>query len=329
MGKEHRVRSEEVPELPDLTVYLECMEKRIRGIPLERIRVVGPAWLRSVDPPIGEAAGRRVEELRRLGKRLVIGLEGEYFLVLHLMVAGRLRWRAAGAKPPRRIGLGALDFPTGTLLVTEASPKKRATLHLVRGELALEEHDPGGMEVLDCDLPDFRAAVIRENHTLKRTLTDPRILAGIGNAYSDEILHRAGLSPVKRSHQLSADETGRLHRATQEILREWIDRLRGQTGEGFPEKVTAFREGMAVHGRYRKPCPKCGSPVQRIVYASNETNYCARCQTGGKLLADRALSRLLKKDWPRTLEELELRRGIARSNGEDGLLDSPIREGEP
>jgi formamidopyrimidine-DNA glycosylase len=301
-----------MPELPDLTVYLESLDRRIVGQTLERIRIGGPAWLRSTDPPIAEAFDRTVGGLRRIGKRIVIELEGEMFLVLHLMIAGRLRWRKRGAAIQRRVGLGALDFPNGTLGVTEASSKKRATLHVVRGEEALRAHDPGGIEVLDADLSSFREALRRENHTLKRTLTDPRLFSGIGNAYSDEILHRARLSPVKHSQRLTNDETERLYRATGETLREWIERLREQTGEGFPEKVTAFREGMAVHGRYRKPCPVCNSPVQRIVYAENETDYCATCQTGGKLLADRALSRLLRSDWPRTLEELEIRKESLR-----------------
>ena len=297
-----------MPELPDVTVYVECLEARCRGRPLERVRIVGPSLLRSVDPPIAAAEGREVRGLRRLGKRIVFALEDELFLVLHLMISGRLRWRERGARPSRKIGLAAFDFPDGSLLLTEASTKKRATLHLVRGEEALAEHDPGGLEVLESDLETFSARLLAENRTLKRALTDPSILSGIGNAYSDEILHRARLSPVKLTGRLDAEEIARLHAATRETLLEWTERLRAEVGDGFPDKVTAFRPEMAVHGRYREPCPACGAPVQRIVYASNETNYCAPCQTGGSLLADRALSRLLKKDWPRSLEELEARR---------------------
>lgn len=297
-----------MPELPDVTLYLECMASRCLGQPLEAIRIVGPSLLRSVDPPIASAAGRSVQGLRRLGKRIVLELEDDLFLVFHLMIAGRFRWRDRGARPSRKIGLAALDFPTGTLLLTEASPKKRATLYLVRGEAALAEHDPGGLEVQGASLADFSTALLAENRTLKRALTDPHILSGIGNAYSDEILHRARLSPVKLTSKLSEDEMANLHRATCETLELWLRRLREQVGDGFPEKVTAFRPEMAVHGRHKQPCPDCGAPVQRIVYASNETNYCAPCQTGGRLLADRALSRLLKKDWPRSLEELEARK---------------------
>jgi formamidopyrimidine-DNA glycosylase len=297
-----------VPELPDLTVYLECLEPRCVGQPLEAVRITGPSLLRSVDPPISTAEGRRVLGLRRLGKRIVFELEQELRLVLHLMIAGRLRWRERGARPSRKLGLAAFDFPTGTLLLTEASSQKRATLHLVRGERALAEHDPGGLEVLGASRAEFRDALRGENRTLKRALTDPHILSGIGNAYSDEILHRARLSPVKLTGRLDDEEMEALYGATREILTLWTQRLREQTGDGFPEKVTAFRPGMAVHGRHKQPCPDCGAPVQRIVYAANETNYCAPCQTGGKLLADRALSRLLKKDWPRSLEELEARK---------------------
>jgi formamidopyrimidine-DNA glycosylase len=297
-----------VPELPDLTVYLECLEPRCLGQPLEAVRITGPSLLRSVDPPIPAAEGRRVVGLRRLGKRIVFELEEQLFLVLHLMIAGRLRWRQRGARPSRKLGLAAFDFPTGTLLLTEASSQKRATLHLVRGEAALAEHDPGGLEVLTASLPAFRQALLAENRTLKRALTDPHILSGIGNAYSDEILHRARLSPVKLTSRLDEREVEALYAATRETLEEWTQRLREQTGDGFPEKVTAFRPEMAVHGRHKQPCPDCGAPVQRIVYAANETNYCAPCQTGGRLLADRALSRLLKQDWPRSLEELEARK---------------------
>jgi formamidopyrimidine-DNA glycosylase len=304
----HRVYSYRVPELPDVTLYLECLEPRIGGRVLERVRIGGPSLLRSVDPPLSEAHGRRVVSLRRLGKRIVIGLEAELFLVLHLMIAGRLRWRPPEAALPRHLELAAFDFDAGTLLLGEAGTKKRASLHLVRGEQALRAHDPGGLEVLEAPASAFRERLLSARHTLKRALTDPRLLAGIGNAYSDEILHRARLSPVKLTSRLDEDELARLYEATRATLLEWTARLREETGDGFPEKVTAFREGMAVHGRYQKPCPDCGAPVQRIVHADNETNYCARCQTGGRLLADRALSRLLKRDWPRSLEELEARR---------------------
>jgi len=297
-----------VPELPDVTVYLECLAPRVLGQTIERIRLSSPFVLRSVDPPIRDAEGKRVTGLRRVGKRIVLELEGELFLVIHLMIAGRLRWRDRGAKVPGKLGLAAFDFPTGTLLLTEASTKKRASIHLVRGEPALMAHDPGGLEVLDADAASFRAALSRENRTLKRALTDPRLVSGIGNAYSDEILHRARLSPVTLTSRLSDDAWNRLFGATRDTLIDWTRRLRAETGDGFPEKVTAFREGMAVHGRFGKPCPDCGSPVQRLVFAENEANYCARCQTGGKLLADRALSKLLKSDWPRSLEELEERR---------------------
>jgi len=297
-----------VPELPDVTVYIEALERRIQGARLERVRLASPFLLRSFDPPLRAAEGRLVQGLRRVGKRIAIGLEGDLYLVIHLMIAGRLRWREAGAKVPGKLGLAAFDFSTGTLLLTEAGTKKRAALHLVRGEEGLAALDAGGLDVFTADLAEFHAALRSENHTLKRSLTDPRLFSGIGNAYSDEILHRARLSPVKLSQQLDAEETARLFEAARDTLRDWIGRLREETGEGFPEKVTAFRPGMAVHGRYGQPCPACESPVQRIVHAENETNYCARCQTGGRLLADRALSRLLHQDWPRTLEELEERR---------------------
>jgi len=298
-----------VPELPDVTVYIEHLERRVRGRPLERVRIAGPSLLRTVDPPLASAQGRRVTGLRRLGKRIAFGLEGDLFLVIHLMVAGRLRWRKGGAAIPRRLGHAAFDFPEGTLLLTEAGTRKRASLHVVQGEAALREHDPGGLEVLEADLPAFRERLLCESHTLKRALTDPRLFSGIGNAYSDEILHAARLSPVRLTGRLGEDEIGRLWRAARETLASWTERLRAEAGEAFPEKVTAFREGMAVHGRFRQPCPACGAPVQRIAYAENETHYCAPCQTGGRLLADRALSRLLRQDWPRTLEELEARRG--------------------
>jgi formamidopyrimidine-DNA glycosylase len=297
-----------VPELPDVTVYIEALERRILGARLQRIRLASPFLLRSFDPPVSAAQGRTVQKLRRLGKRIVIVLDDDLFLVMHLMIAGRLRWREAGAKVPGKLGLAAFDFSTGTLLLTEAGTKKRAALHLVRGEDELRALDAGGRDVFDVDLVEFRAALVSENHTLKRSLTDPRLFSGIGNAYADEILHRARLSPVKLSQHLDDEETVRLFEAARTTLHDWIVRLRTETGEGFPEKVTAFRPGMAVHGRYGQRCPVCGSPVQRIVHAENETNYCARCQTGGRLLADRALSRLLHEDWPRTLEELEERR---------------------
>jgi formamidopyrimidine-DNA glycosylase len=303
-----------VPELPDVVLYVERLASRVVGQTLDRIRLRSPSLLRSVEPSIQEAEGRVVGGVRRLGKRIVLELDPDLFLVLHLMIAGRLRWRERGAGLPGKRGLAAFDFPNGTLLLTEASTKKRASLHLVRGESGLAEHDPGGIEVLDADRETFEAALTRENHTLKRALTDPHILSGIGNAYSDEILHRAGLSPVKRTAQLKGDELDRLYEATRDTLGEWIERLRSDVGDGFPEKVTAFRPGMAVHGRYRKPCPVCGSAVQRIRYADNETNYCPTCQTGGKLLADRALSRLLKGDWPKTLEELEQRKSRLRTD---------------
>jgi formamidopyrimidine-DNA glycosylase len=294
-----------MPELPDVTVYVERLAARCVGSTLERVRVVGPSLLRSVDPPLSAAEGRRVLGVRRLGKRIVFALEPDLFLVFHLMIAGRFHWRERGARPSRKTGLASLDFATGTLILTEASTQKRAMLHLVRGEQALAAHDPGGLEVLEATPEAFYARLRAENRTLKRALTDPHIFSGIGNAYSDEILHRARLSPVALTSRLSDEESRRLYDATRETLELWTARLRAQVGEGFPEKVTAFRPEMAVHGRYRMPCPDCGAPVQRIVYAANETNYCARCQTGGKLLADRALSQLLKKDWPKSLDELE------------------------
>jgi formamidopyrimidine-DNA glycosylase len=297
-----------MPELPDVVAYIEALRPRVVGARLEAIRLLHPFVLRSVEPPITEVVGRTVVGLRRLGKRLVLELEGERFVVLHLMIAGRLHWKAPGARGPGRIGLAALDFPTGTLILTEAGSKRRAGLHLVRGAAALAEHDRGGLEVLDADLPAFRAALLGERHTLKRALTDPRLFSGIGNAYSDEILHRARLSPVTLTSQLGEEGIARLYEATRAVLQEWSDRLSRDAAERFPEGVTAFREGMAVHGRFGKPCPVCGASVQRIVYVDNETNYCAGCQTGGRLLADRALSRLLRADWPRTLEELEERR---------------------
>jgi formamidopyrimidine-DNA glycosylase len=298
-----------MPELPDVELYLWALRPRITGEPLLGIRLASPFFLRSVEPPLAAATGRRVVALERLGKRLVFALEGELFLVLHLMIAGRLRWRPPGATIPRRMGLAALDFPDGALFVTEAGSKRRASLHVAAGREGLARHDPGGLEVLAADLAAFREALGRERHTLKRALTDPRLFSGIGNAYSDEILHRARLSPFRLTEQLDGVAVERLYDAAREVLAGWTARLQEEAGEGFPEKVTAFRPGMAVHGRYQEPCPVCGAPVQRIVYAENEANYCPRCQTGGRILADRALSRLLKADWPRTLEELEGRRG--------------------
>lgn len=300
-----------MPELPDVAAYIEALVARIGGARLQGIRLLSPFVLRSVDPAPDALAGRGVTGVRRLGKRIVVALEGEYFVVVHLMIAGRLRWRPAGAKPPGKIGLAALDFSTGTLVLTEAGTRRRAAIHLVRGEKALRQHDPGGVEVLETDLSGFRGALTRESHTLKRALTDPRLLSGIGNAYADEILHRARLSPVTLTGRLTGEETARLFEAARTTLTDWVDRLRREAAGGFPEGVTAFRPDMAVHGRYGQPCPDCGAPVQRIVHAENETNYCARCQTGGRLLADRALSRLLRADWPRTLEELEERRPAA------------------
>jgi len=297
-----------MPELPDAVVYVEALERHVVGHRLEKIRLTSPFLLRSFRPPIESAEGRTVTAARRLGKRIVLALEGDLFLVFHLMIAGRLRWRAPGARPPGRIALALLDFPHGTLLVTEASKKKRASLHLVAGEAALAEHDPGGLEVFDAGVEAFRQALAARNHTIKRALTDPHILSGIGNAYSDEILHRARMSPFKQTRKLADEELARLFDAVREVLAEWTERGRQEVGDGFPEKVTAFREGMAVHGRFRKPCPVCGTAVQRIAYADSEANYCPTCQTGGRLLADRALSQLLGKDWPKTLEELEERK---------------------
>jgi len=296
-----------MPELPDVALYLDALAPRVVGQPLERLRIASPFLLRTADPPVADLVGRTIRDLRRLGKRIVLALEDDYFIVLHLMIAGRLYWKPAGAPMPRRAGLAAFDFPNGTLLLTEAGTKHRASLHVVRGERALAAHDPGGLDVFGATLEQFRAALARESHTLKRALTDPRLFDGIGNAYSDEILHAARLSPLRLTSQITPEESERLFRATRATLTRWMERLRAETGDDFPEKVTAFRDGMAVHGRFRKPCPVCGSPVQRIRYANNEVNYCAKCQTGGRLLADRSLSRLLKKDWPRSLEELEER----------------------
>jgi formamidopyrimidine-DNA glycosylase len=297
-----------MPELPDIVVYLERLAPRVQNQVLESVSLASPFLLRTVDPPIFDAEGRQVQELLRIGKRIVFAFDADLFLVLHLMIAGRLHWKPRGAKVPGKVGLAAFTFPTGTVILTEAGTKKRASLHLVKGRAALDALNPGGLEVLDADLPAFRARLVLENHTLKRALTDPHLFSGIGNAYSDEILHAARLSPLALIRKLSDAEIGRLFKATQETLMAWTDRLRQQVGGGFPEKVTAFRPDMAVHGRYRKPCPVCGTAVQRIVYAENETNYCPTCQTGGKVLADRSLSRLLKDDWPRTMEELEEQR---------------------
>ncbi len=332
-----------MPELPDISLYLDHLERRITGAELRSVRIVSPNLLRTFDPPLESAFGRRVRGLRRIGKRIAIGLDGELWLVLHLMIAGRLRWAAVAREPaaaepaesrtgsrslvePRRdagapapdsvpggsatrgsgkLALATFEFSSGTLSLTEASTKKRASLHVVQGEAALAGLDPGGVEPLEATATEFRAGLSRENHTLKRALTDPQLVSGIGNAYSDEILHRAKLSPLRQTSQLSDSDWTRLHQATVAVLEEWIARLREASGDAFPVKVTAFREGMAVHGRYRKPCPVCGAPVQRIVYAENEANYCARCQTGGRLLADRALSRLLRSDWPRRIEDVE------------------------
>jgi formamidopyrimidine-DNA glycosylase len=291
-----------VPELPDISVYIEALDARVRGARLASVRLTHPFLLRTFDPPISELNGLRVEQIRRVGKRIAFRFENGYWLVIHLMIAGRLHWFAAGGKKSARAVLAAFVFDTGTLTLTEAGSKRRASLFVFRDESALAQHDPGGLEVLDATFEAFRARLTAENHTLKRALTDPRAFSGIGNAYSDEILHHAKLSPIALTKDLSADEIERLFHSTRQVLELWMKRLRT---EGFPEKVTAFREEMAVHGRFGKPCPVCGAPVQRIVYAENETNYCARCQTGGKILADRALSRLLKKSWPRNLDELE------------------------
>jgi formamidopyrimidine-DNA glycosylase len=297
-----------MPELPDVAAYISALEPRIVGQPLEHVRVSSPFLVRSFDPPLREVEGKKVRTVHRLGKRIVLDLDADLHLVLHLMVAGRLRWKDPGAGVPGKVGLAAFDFPAGTLILTEASTKKRASLHVVRGDQALAALDPGGLEPLGSTREAFAEALRRESHTVKRSLTDPHLFSGIGNAYSDEILWRAKLSPVRLTRAMTDEEIARLHQATQDTLREWTERLARETGEEFPDKVTAFREEMAVHGRYRKPCPACGAPVQRIAYAANESNYCAKCQTGGKLLADRSLSRLMKGDWPKTVEELEAKR---------------------
>jgi formamidopyrimidine-DNA glycosylase len=294
-----------MPELPDIVVYVEHLTRRLVGATLVSTRVKSPNLLRTADPPLASAEGRLVRGVRRIGKRIVVTLERDLHLVFHLMIAGRFQWKESPAAIPGKIGLAAFTFTTGTLLLTEASSHQRASLHVLQGEAAVRALDPGGLEVLEADLGAFRERLLREDHTLKRSLTDPRLFSGIGNAYSDEILHHARLSPLRRTPQLSEEEIARLFASIKVMLVEWTERLRRETGDSFPARVTAFREGMAVHGRYRKPCPVCGAPVQRIVYAEHETNYCARCQTSGRLLADRSLSRLLKADWPRTLEELE------------------------
>jgi formamidopyrimidine-DNA glycosylase len=294
-----------MPELPDITAYISALEPRIVGQPLLRVRLASAFLLRTAQPPIASVEGRVVVELRRIGKRIAIGVEGDLWLVLHLMIAGRLHWKPLEAKLTGRNNLAAFDFPKGSLVLTEAGSKRRASLHILSGKEALRAIDPGGIDIFSSDLESFRAALTAENRTLKRALTDPRVVSGIGNAYSDEILHAAQLSPITHTHKLEADEWERLYDAARHTLELWIDRLRGEAEAGFPEKVTAFRKDMAVHGRYGEPCPRCGDKVLRIRYADNETNYCARCQTGGKVLADRSLSRLLGSDWPRTLDELE------------------------
>jgi formamidopyrimidine-DNA glycosylase len=294
-----------VPELPDIAAYIYALEARILGQPIERIRLASPFLLRTVQPPLNSAEGRIVRELRRIGKRIAIGVEGDLWLVLHLMIAGRLHWRPRGAKLVGRQSLAAFDFPNGSLVLTEAGTKRRASLNVVAGEEGLRSIDPGGIEIFSSDLESFRAALMLENRSLKRALTDPRLISGIGNAYSDEILHAAQLSPVTLTHKLRESDWETLYAATRSTLSLWLDRLRAEAENNFPERVTAFRQDMAVHGRFGKPCPRCGEKIQRIRYADNETNYCARCQTGGRVLADRSLSRLLRSDWPRTLEELE------------------------
>ena len=299
-----------MPELPDLTVYLDFLNSHVVGQTLEDVRVASPFVLRTAEPPLNALHGKRVLGMRRMGKRLVFELEDELFVVIHLMIAGRFRWKDRGAPITGKIGLAAFDFSNGTLLLTEASPRKRAAIHVLRGEASLSDFNRGGLEPLEADVDQFRSRLLAGNHTLKRALTDPDLFSGIGNAYSDEILHRARMSPVKLTRTLEQGEVETLFAATQSVLHEWIERLRHDANGGFPEKVTAFRKDMAVHGRYKQPCPVCGTPVQRIVHAENESNYCPTCQTGGKLLADRALSRLLKQDWPRTVDELEARAGL-------------------
>lgn len=310
-----------MPELPDITVYVEALQRRVVGQPLDEVRLKTPFLLRTVEPPLEALIGKRVVAVERLGKRIVFELEHELFVVIHLMIAGRLHWTARGAKGSRRASLAAFEFDSGTLTLTEAGSKRRASLYLVQGRMALTEHDRGGLEVLEASLSEFAARLHSENHTLKRALTDPRLFSGIGNAYSDEILHRARLSPVKLTSRLTDDEAARLFDATCAILTEWTDRLRAEAGGGFPENVTAFRPEMAVHGKFRQPCPVCGTPIQRIRYADNETNYCPTCQTEGKLLADRALSRILKGDWPKSFDEWELQT-MRLTKGEQQTADA-------
>ncbi len=305
-----------MPELPDITVYLDALSARVVGQPLERIRIGNPFIIRTIDPSVADVEGRRVVGLRRVGKRIVFALADDLFVVVHLMIAGRFRWRDRGAAIPGKVGLAAFDFPTGTALLTEAGAKRQASIHLLKGDDAVASLDPGGLEVLEADLATFAGRLRHDNHTLKRALTDPRIFSGIGNAYSDEILHAAKLSPMKMTTAISDEEVERLFHATRETLTAWIARLREEAAGEFPEKVTAFRKGMAVHGRYGQPCPLCHAPIQRIVYARNEANYCSRCQTGGRLLSDRALSRLMKEDWPRTLDELESRKRELRGSNQ-------------
>lgn len=297
-----------MPELPDIALYLHALEERIVDRCVSGIRLASPFLLRSVDPPLSSVVGRSIAALHRLGKRIVFEIEGDVFLVFHLMIAGRFRWRPPGARIPGKIGLLAVDFEHGTLILTEAGTRRRASLHVVAGRASLAEHDPGGLDVLGADVGAFRSALQESNHTLKRALTDPHLFSGIGNAYSDEILHAARLSPFKQTGSLTDEEVQRLFDATRQILTQWIARLQAEAGDAFPEKVTAFHDGMAAHGRYGQPCPTCGALIQRVVYADNESNYCANCQTAGRLLADRSLSRLLRDDWPRTLEELEWKR---------------------
>jgi formamidopyrimidine-DNA glycosylase len=297
-----------MPELPDILLYLHALRPRVVGRQVLAVRLASPFLLRSIDPPLDAVQGRTITDLHRLGKRVVLEAERELFLVFHLMIAGRFRWKPAGTRIPGKVGLFALDFEHGSLILTEAGTKRRASLNVVQGRHELANHDPGGLEVLDADLPAFADALRRDNHTLKRSLTDPHVFSGIGNAYSDEILHAARLSPFKQTGSVSDEELRRLYEATRATLVQWTERLQAEAGDEFPEKVTAFRPEMAVHGRYGQPCPVCGSPIQRIVYAANEANYCVTCQTGGRLLADRSLSRLLREDWPRTLDELERRR---------------------
>jgi formamidopyrimidine-DNA glycosylase len=301
-----------VPELPDVELYLHALRPRIVGQTLARVRIVGPFLLRSVEPPLADVEGHIVVAVFRIGKRIVWEFDNGRFIVIHLMIAGRFRWKALGATVPNKVGLAAFDFSNGTLILTEAGSKRRASLHVVRDSAALAEHDPGGLDIFEASAAKFAAALTKENHTLKRVLTDPHVFDGIGNSYSDEILHAARLSPLLLTSRITPEQIERLHGAAKDLLAHWRDTLIEETGDKFPEKVTAFREGMAVHGRYGKPCPVCGSPVQRIRYAANEVNYCATCQTGGKLLADRALSRLLKDDWPRSFEELEQHKAARR-----------------